>query len=79
MSEGHGISAEGHSEMARPVVVVVQEEEWGTHYRIRAYPIDSRDQFQFISDLTLRGKAALTAMGVTMGWRPTLVGRLPRE
>lgn len=65
--------------MARPVVVVVQEEEWVTHYRIRAYPIDSRDQFQFISDLTLRGKEALTAMGVTMGWRPTLVGRLPRD
>jgi small conductance mechanosensitive channel len=60
--------------MARPVVVVVEEDEWGTHYRIRAYPIDSRDQFQFVSDLTVRGKAALREMGVTMGWRQTRGG-----
>lgn len=63
--------------MARPVVVVAQEEEWGTHYRIRAYPIDSRDQFQFVTDLTVRGKAALLAMGVTLGWRSTSVDHAP--
>lgn len=57
--------------MKRPVVVVVQEQDWGAHYRIRAYPIDSRDQFQFVSDLTVRGRAALMAMGVTLGWRST--------
>ncbi len=55
--------------LARPVVVVLGEEEWGTHYKIRAYPVDSRDQFQFMSDLTVRGKAALTEMGVKLGWR----------
>lgn len=63
--------------MARPVVVVAEEEEWGTHYRIRAYPIDSRDQFQFVSDLTVRGKAALLAMGVTLGWRSISVHNAP--
>jgi small conductance mechanosensitive channel len=63
--------------MARPVVVVVKEEDWGTHYRIRAYPLDSRDQFQFISDLTVRGKAALLAMGVTLGWRPVNLNNPP--
>lgn len=62
--------------MTRPVVVAVQEEDWGTHYRIRAYRIDSRDQFQFVSDLTVRGKAALLAMGVILGWRSTIVGQL---
>jgi hypothetical protein len=30
----------------------------------RAYPPASRDQFQFISDLTIRGKAALADLGV---------------
>ncbi len=55
--------------LARFVLVIAKEEEWGTHYRIRAYPIDSRDQFQFMSDLTVRGKAALTEMGVELGWR----------
>lgn len=44
--------------------VVVQEQPWGTHYRIKAYPLDSRDQVPFISDLTVRGKAALAGMGI---------------
>jgi small conductance mechanosensitive channel len=44
--------------------VIVQEQPWGTHYQLKAYPLDSREQFQFISDLTVRGKAALAKMGV---------------
>ncbi len=44
--------------------VIVQEQPWGTHYQLKAYPLDGRDQFQFISDLTVRGKTALAAMGI---------------
>jgi len=44
--------------------VIVQEQPWGTHYQLKAYPLDSREQFQFISDLTVRGKDVLTKMGV---------------
>lgn len=44
--------------------VIVQEQPWGTHYQLKAYPLDSREQFQFISDLTVRGKDALAKMGV---------------
>jgi small-conductance mechanosensitive channel len=47
-----------------PVKVVVKEELWGTRYRIRAYPVYPGDQFEFISDLTIRGKAALLKLGV---------------
>jgi small conductance mechanosensitive channel len=46
------------------IQVIVQEQPWGTHYQLKAYPLDSRDQFQFISDLTVRGKDALAKMGV---------------
>ena len=48
----------------RPVIVVAAEKPWGTHYRLKAYPIDGRDQFLFITDLTLRGKAMLRRLGV---------------
>lgn len=48
-----------------PVAVIVKEKPWGTHYRLKAYPIDSAQQFRFISDLTVRGKAALLDLGVT--------------
>lgn len=51
-------------QLERPVVVVLKEEPWGTHYQLKAYPVDSRDQFQFISDLTVRGKEALGKMGI---------------
>jgi small conductance mechanosensitive channel len=51
-------------QIRRPVTVVLSETPWGTHYRLKAYPIDGRDQFQFISDLTVRGKAALSEMNV---------------
>jgi small conductance mechanosensitive channel len=42
--------------------VVVAEKPWGTHYRVKAYPVDGRQEFQFISDLTVRRKAALAPM-----------------
>jgi len=49
--------------LENPVRVVAKEEPWGTHYRIRAYPVYPKDQFEFISDLTIRGKAVLLGLG----------------
>lgn len=48
----------------KPITVVIHEKPWGTHYRLKAYPVDPGDQFHFITDLTVRGKAALTELGV---------------
>lgn len=48
----------------RPVFVVLSEKPWGTHYRVKGYPVDPRDQFLFVSDLTERGKTALRESGV---------------
>ena len=48
---------------AQPVVVVLHEEPWGTHYKLRAYPFDMRDQFTFVSDLRVRGKLAIAEAG----------------
>lgn len=50
----------------KPVTVVLSEEPRGTHYKIRAYPFDLRDQFLFTSDLTVRGKEAIPAAGATI-------------
>lgn len=46
-------------QIERSVDVVATERPWGTHYRLKAYPVDPRDQFRFTTDLTVRGKAAL--------------------
>jgi len=50
--------------MERPIIIIVAERPWGTHYKIKAYPVDARDQFQFISDLTIRGKSALSELNI---------------
>ena len=44
--------------------VVAQEKPWGTHYKLKAYVNESREQFKFITDLTVRGKEALRAMNI---------------
>ncbi|MFC0445397.1 mechanosensitive ion channel family protein [Pseudidiomarina halophila] len=51
-------------QLAKPILVIAKEEPWGTHYRLKAYPIDPRQQFQFMTDLTARGKDCLRALPV---------------
>ncbi len=52
-----------YTQLTKPVIVVLHEKPWGTHYRLKAYPMDGRDEFQFISDMTVRGRAALNRIG----------------
>ncbi|PRY66569.1 small-conductance mechanosensitive channel [Vreelandella songnenensis] len=54
----------------QPIIVVAEEQPWGTHYRIRAYPVDPRQQFLFITDLTVRGKRVLSQAGVKAALLP---------
>ena len=52
------------------VSVIAQEEPWGTRYKLKAYVKESRDQFLFITELTLAAKEALRALGVTFSVVP---------
>ena len=52
------------------VSVIVQEKPWGTHYKLKAHVKDSRDQFQLVTDLTIRGKEALRAMNIRFAQAP---------
>ncbi len=56
--------------LGEPIAVVVEEQPWGTHYRVRAYPIDARQQFRFATDLTVRGKVELLRQSFTMAAVP---------
>ena len=57
-------SASPYRKPESPVTVIAAEKPWGTHYKLKAYAKESRDQFQFTTDLTIRGKEALLAIGV---------------
>ncbi len=48
---------------AEPITVIVLEKPWGTHYRLKAYPVTPDQQFHFITDMTVRGKAVLKQYG----------------
>lgn len=50
-------------QLERPINVVVLNKPWGTHYRLKAYPIDLRNQFQFITDLVIRGRETISDLG----------------
>jgi len=53
-----------------PVKVVAAETPWGTRYKVKAYVTESREQFAMITDLTIRGKERLRAMGVAFAQVP---------
>lgn len=52
------------------IAVIAMEKPWGTLYRLKAHVRESREQFLFITDLTLQGKAALRTMGVRFAQAP---------
>jgi small-conductance mechanosensitive channel len=60
-----------------PVTVIVLEKPWGTHYRVKAYVKESREQFLLITDLTVLGKEALRAMSIRFAQSPYAeIGRI---
>jgi small-conductance mechanosensitive channel len=63
-------------QIRKPISVIVTEKPWGTHYRLKAYPIEPRQQFHFVTDLTIRGKAALSRIGVEYAAIPPLTNGL---
>ena len=53
-----------------PVTVIVLEKPWGTHYRVKTYVRESREQFLLTSDLTVRGKETLRHMNIRFAQAP---------
>jgi small-conductance mechanosensitive channel len=48
----------------RPFRVVLVDHAWGSRYALKAYPLDARDQVAFRTDLSVRAKEAVRALGV---------------
>ncbi|MGP1385065.1 MAG: mechanosensitive ion channel family protein [Thainema sp.] len=47
-----------YTQLNLPIVVVMEELAWATHFRLKAYPIDARDEIVYQTDLTRRAKQA---------------------
>lgn len=47
-----------YTQLQLPVVVVMDEKPWGTEFRLKAYPMDARDEFIYKTDLIRQAKQA---------------------
>jgi small-conductance mechanosensitive channel len=55
------------------VTVIAHEKPWGTHYRVKVYVTESREQFLLTTDVTIRGKEALRDMNIRFAQAPYAV------
>ena len=47
-----------YTQLELPVVVVMEETPYGTHFKLKSYPLDAREEFIYKTDLTNRAKKA---------------------
>lgn len=47
-----------YTQLKLPITVVIAERPWATHLKLKAYPMDARDEFVYQTDLVLRVKQA---------------------
>lgn len=47
-----------YTQLNLPVVVVMEETPYGSHFKLKSYPLDARDEFIYKSDLTNKAKKA---------------------
>ncbi len=47
-----------YTQLELPVVVVMEETPYGTHFKLKSYPLDARAEFIYKTDLTNRAKKA---------------------
>lgn len=47
-----------YTHLKLPIIVIAEERPWGTHFKLKCYPMDARDEFVFKTDLLVRAKQA---------------------
>lgn len=47
-----------YTQLKLPIMVVVSEETWATHLKLKSYPMDARNEYVYKTDLILRIKKA---------------------
>ena len=49
-----------YTHLKLPITVVMSEHSWGSLFKLKAYPLDARDEFAYATDLTIRAKKQFT-------------------
>jgi small-conductance mechanosensitive channel len=53
-----------YTQLRLPILVVIEETPWNTHFKLKCYPIDARDEFIYQTDLIKRAKQAFAQEGI---------------
>lgn len=53
-----------YTQLELPILVVMDEKPWGTHFKLRCYPIDARDEFIYKTDLLKRAKQTFAKLNI---------------
>ena len=54
-----------YTQLELPVVVRMAETPYGTHFKLKSYPLDARDEFLYQTDLTNKAKKAFAKYSLT--------------
>ena len=54
-----------YTQLELPVVVRMAETPYGTHFKLKSYPLDARDEFVYATDLTNKAKLAFAKYKLT--------------
>lgn len=54
-----------YTQLKLPIAVILDEKPWGTHFKLKCYPIDVRDEFIYQTDLIKRAKRAFAKAGMS--------------
>ena len=53
-----------YTQLRLPIVVVMNEKPWGTHFKLKCYPMDARNEFVYKTDLLKLAKQAFATYGI---------------
>lgn len=53
-----------YTQLKLPIVVSLEEKAWGTHYQLKSYPIDAREESAYKTDLIKRTKQTFAQYGL---------------
>lgn len=54
-----------YTQLTLPILVVMDEKPWGTHFKLKCYPIDARDEFIYKTDILKRAKRAFAEIDIS--------------
>lgn len=54
-----------YTQLSLPILVIIDEQPWGTHFKLKCYPMDARDEFIYKTDLIKRAKQVFSKAGIS--------------